>query len=68
MAAKKLIGLKGLGKPPKAGNPSLISQKSKQRKPITLARPFGDRGIQTEDTPPPLSPVATDLSEGDPDD
>jgi hypothetical protein len=35
---KKLTGIKGLGKPPKAGNPSLISQKSKQTKPITLPK------------------------------
>lgn len=34
----KLIGLKGLGKPPLSGNPSLISQLSKQRKPISLAK------------------------------
>jgi hypothetical protein len=38
MTTKKLIGLKGLGKPPKAANPSLISQQSKQRKPITLPK------------------------------
>ena len=35
---KKMIGLKGLGSPPKTNNPSLISQSSKQTKPITLAK------------------------------
>lgn len=35
----KLIGLKGLKKPPKSKNPSLISQKGKQRRPISLPSP-----------------------------
>lgn len=34
----KLHGLKVLRKPPLSGNPSLISQLSKQRKPISLAK------------------------------
>jgi hypothetical protein len=34
-------GIKALGKPPKSGNPSLISQQSKQSKPITLAKVWG---------------------------
>jgi len=38
MTTKKMIGTKGLGKPPLSGNPSLISQMSKQTKPITLAK------------------------------
>jgi hypothetical protein len=35
---KPMIGLKGLGTPTKKNNPSLISQHSKQTKPITLAK------------------------------
>ena len=38
MTKKPMIGLKGLGQPPKTNNPSLISQASKQSKPITLAK------------------------------
>jgi hypothetical protein len=38
MMTKKMTGLKGLGPPPKTNNPSLISQASKQSKPITLAK------------------------------
>jgi hypothetical protein len=38
MKKPKLHGLKVLRKPPKQDNPSLISQKSKQRKPITLPK------------------------------
>jgi hypothetical protein len=35
---KPMIGIKGLTQPPKTSNPSLISQHSKQTKPITLAK------------------------------
>jgi hypothetical protein len=35
---KPMSGIKGLTRPPKTSNPSLISQSSKQTKPITLAK------------------------------
>jgi len=41
MAKKPMIGIKGLTQPPKTNNPSLISQQSKQTKPITLAKVWG---------------------------
>ena len=34
----KLQGIKALKQPPKAKNPSVISQKGKQSKPVTLAK------------------------------
>lgn len=40
---KPLFGLKALKGPPKAANPSMISQQSKQQKPITLPKIWGSR-------------------------
>jgi hypothetical protein len=38
-----LHGLKALKKPKPAANPSMISQQSKQQKPITLAKVWSPR-------------------------